>query len=327
MESYVFKHIYELLLAAKRPVFVADQGIDGDSLGSSLAMVDWMKEIGKDVPVFVSGKIPDRYGFLPHLDHCTTDESVLKQADIDLVVTFDCSSAEYAKKCLALVPGRPIVVNIDHHATNPKYGDVNQVIVGAAATAEVVHRFFRENGLNPSREAAVALLTGICFDTTVFSNGATNDRAMHAAADLVRSGAKTSDIVKALFMNRSLSALRVWGLALERLESHAHLECIVTHLTREDLDAAGITDDEAYELKNFLALICDIDTVVMLKERPEGGTGISLRSQKRDVGAVAASFPGGGGHGRASGFVLPDDDIAKAKAKVLEAFGSSVIDS
>ena len=325
MESYVFKRIHELLLAAKRPVFIADKGIDGDSLGSSLAMVDWMKSIGKEVPVFVSGEIPERYRFLPHLETCSTDTSMFEHADVDLVVSFDCSNAEFVRDLVAHCPNRPTVVNIDHHATNPRFGDVNQVIVGAPATAEVVYRFFRENGITPSRDAAVALLTGICFDTTVFQNGATNEQALHAAAELVRYGAKTGDIVRALFMNRSLPALRLWGLVLERLEAHPNLDCVTTYLTRSDLEGSGIEEDEVYELKNFLALICDTDAVVMLKERSEGGTGVSLRSVKRDVGAVAASFPGGGGHTRSSGFVLPDDDIPSAKAKVLEAFAKSVL--
>ncbi len=303
MESYTHKRIHEMLLAAKRPVFIADERLDGDSLGSSLAVADYLKGRGVRVPVFISEAIPGKYQFLPNADLCTTDTAVFDDASIDLIVSFDCSDAEYVKRLHAFTPSRPPIINIDHHATNARYGDVNQVVVASPATAEVVYRFFRENHIVPSRDAATCLITGICFDTTVFSNSATNQRAFEAASDLLMGGARIQEAIRNLYQNRSVHVLRAWGTALERLRRHPDRAVVSTFLTRADVEDNGATHDEIEGLSNFLNLVTEADVLFVMRETEGGGTKVSMRSTGPDVSAIAKAF-GGGGHAKAAGFTV-----------------------
>ncbi len=301
MESYTHRRIHDLLLKAKRPVFIADERIDGDSLGSSLAMADFLKGRGIRVPVFVSEPIPSKYRFLPNVDLCTTDATVFNDPSIDLVVSFDCSDASYVTRLLALCPARPMTINIDHHATNARYGQVNQVVVSSPATAEVVYRWFKENNVVPSREAATCLMTGICFDTTVFSNAGTNLRAFEAASELLMGGAKIQEVIRNMYQNRGVNVLRVWGAALERIRRHESKSVVATFLTRADIDGNGATDDEVDGLSNFLNQVTESDVLFVMRETPDGGIKVSMRSSGPDVAKVAAAM-GGGGHRKAAGF-------------------------
>lgn len=309
MESYTHRKIHDLLLAAKRPVFIADERLDGDSLGSSLALADFLRGRGVRVPVYVAEAIPAKYQFLPHVDLCTSDLSMFDDPAIDLVVTFDCSDGAFVGRLVDRIASRPQVVNIDHHATNPRYGHVNQVIVASPATAEVVYRFFRENQIVPSRDAATCLITGICFDTTVFSNSATNERAFEAASDLLMGGARIQEAIRNLYQNRSVAMLRAWGMALERLKRHDSRAVVATYLTRADIDGSGATDDEIDGLSNFLGFVTEADILFVLRETLDGGIKVSMRSSGSDVGKIAKAH-GGGGHTKAAGFTVAPGSVA-----------------
>ncbi len=304
MEVFTHRHIYDLLLKAERPVFITDERIDGDSLGSALAMADYLASHGKKVPVFVASPIPVQYQRLPRLEQCTTDLHVFADPAIDLVMSFDCSDGVFIRSFTDRIPGRPPLINIDHHATNDRFGDVNQVLVEAPATAEVVHRFFETNHIVPSRDAATCLLMGLCFDTTAFTNAATNHRAFSMASSLVLWGARIQEVIRSLFQNRSVQALRVWGIALGRLQEDAANGTLSTYLTRKDLEENQVTDDEIDGLSNFLNIMIESKTLMVLRETPQGDVKVSMRSLTQDVGAMAKAH-GGGGHMRAAGYTIP----------------------
>ncbi len=327
METTVARQIFDLLRTAKKPVLISDKRIDGDSMGSSLAVLEYLKTLGKETQVYVPSEVPEKYRFLPNAERCTFDRAIFNDPEIDLVVSFDCSEAAYIQELMKLIPGRPTLVNIDHHATNARYGDVNLVVVGSPATAEVVHAFFRVNDVVPSRDAATCLLAGLCFDTTIFTNGGTDERAFAAASDLLLRGGRIQDVIRALFRNRTVDALRLWGTALERLEKHEPLGVLSTYLTRADLDGTGVSDDEADGLSDFLNLVTDAHTLVVMRETKDGAVKASMRSTKFNVSAVAKSF-GGGGHMKAAGFSTLDtklaapEDAKKFMGKILQALAT-----
>lgn len=303
MESYLFEQLLELLQRARYPVLIADERIDDDSIGSSLAVADYLARIGKPTRVFVSKPLPARYREFPHANWCTDAPSIFKDENIDLVVSFDCSDREYVRGLVSKVPGTPFLVNVDHHASNPRYGDLNVLFTTAPATCEVVYRFFKHNGLPISREAATCLLAGICFDTGIFSNSATDERAFLAASDLMLFGARIQDVIRSLFQNRSVSVLRLWGAALERITKHSSSGILSTFLTRRDIEESGVTDDEVDGISNFLGLVSEEHTIFVLRETVGGGVKMSMRSHVYDVSLIAKAL-GGGGHKKAAGFTI-----------------------
>jgi phosphoesterase RecJ-like protein len=313
METYISRQILQKLTNAQHPVLICDERIDGDSLGSSLAVVDYLKlHHGIFVPVYVSEEIPQKYRFLPHIEHCTTDKEIFTNAAIDVVVSFDCSDERYIHGLIERCPNTPLLINIDHHNSNPLYGDINLVMKDAPAAAEVVYRFFRSNQIEPSRDAATALLMGICFDTTIFSNDSTDQRAFNTASDLLRYGARKREVTRAMMANRTIPALRVWGKVLERVYKHPFHDIMSTCITRQDMEEHGVGDEEVDGLNNFLHFIMETDTLFLLKETAAGGVKVSMRTISRDVSRLARNM-GGGGHMKAAGFTIPNSKITILK--------------
>src|SRR6185503_5537888 len=102
------------------------------------------------------------------------------------------------------------------------------------------------------------------------------------------------EIVRMMLSTRSVPVLRLWGTAMERLAEHPVEGFVSTHLTRADVEAHGVKDDEIDGLSNFLSLVTEARTLLVLRETKTGGVKGSMRSISQDVSAVAKAFGGGG---------------------------------
>ena len=296
-----------MALAAERILLCSDERIDGDTTGSTLAMFHWLKGLGKDVRVFSPKPWGESYRTLPGAECVIFDVETFK-AGADLVMIFDCSDGKYIQNLLPDLPSTnyhlPLIV-FDHHATNPQYGTVNQIIVDASSTGEVVWKFFKANRVTINKEMATCLLTAICTDTTLFTNPSTNHVCMEAAAELGLAGAKIQDVVRTFYMNKSVHALRLWGTALERLHELPG-RVIYTCLTQKDLSDIQVGEDQVEGISNFLiGMVMDAHIVCVLHERSDGSVKGGLRTLNGNVAEIALRL-GGGGHVKAAGFTIPD---------------------
>ena len=316
MEKIKHKQINQALGQAKHVLILPDERLDGDSLGAALAMYRYLDRVGKKVTVVCSDQVPDKYQFLDNLEIFASDQALLNDNTIDLIVCVDCSDLDYVQSLTDQVPGRALLINIDHHASNPGFGDLVQLQIDQAATTEILYNFFHENNIYVDPEMATALLTGIYYDTTVFSNRSTRQRSLAIASDLFMLGARVQEVVRYLQLNRSLAVLKIWGLALERLRKHPKLDVVVTFITLQDLEELDAPNESLDGLTNFLHGIIETDSLVVLREIPEGVNG-SMRTMSGDVGLLAQIL-GGGGHTRASGFTIPG-------ARIVEQGGSWAI--
>ncbi|HBR80682.1 TPA: hypothetical protein DEA21_03520 [Candidatus Uhrbacteria bacterium] len=312
MAYSVLEQMHDKLVSAEHPLLVADERLDGDSLGASLAMADYLLRLGKPVRVFISEPIPEKYKLLPHQDLCFFESSELSKISADVVVFFDCSDEKYAERVVQGLSGpRPLVLNIDHHITNPRYGHLHLVDHEAPATCEVVHRFFKENKITINKHIATCLFSGLIFDTTAFSNDATNAVAFSSASELMFAGARGGEAIRLLLKNRSVSALRLWGVALERLWFYEELQAVATCITLQDLEMFEIDEEEIGGLHNFLKGVIDHDTTCVMCEKSDGSVKISLRTDSGDVASIARAR-GGGGHAKAAGFSVPNSRLVCA---------------
>ncbi len=310
MEATRAQQIYQKFLDAKHPVLLLDEHIDGDSLGSCLAMADHLLSLGKMVRIYTVQPIPERYKFLPHLHLCSLDATVLKDSSVDLIAFFDCSDVVFFKHITDSLSTQPVIINIDHHTTNPLFGHYNYVVTHASATAAVLYSIFHQNNVTPSKHAANCLLTGLCYDTTSFTNDATDQQAFFIASELIRLGATPQRIVRSIIADRSIASLRVWGVALERLRAHKAYGVVSTFITRADIETHGVSDEEVDGLANFLHFVSDAHTLFLLKETSDGGVKTSMRSTARDISKIAKLF-GGGGHKKAAGFTIPNSHLSQ----------------
>jgi len=303
-QEIISQKIHHRITQAKKPLFVMHKKPDGDTLGSALALAHWLEAEGKNAIIFCKDVAPKHYDFIPKFDRVRNDPAIFEQ-DVDLIVVLDSGDLMYAgvhEIIEGLSKDLPII-NIDHHATNQNYGQLNLVDAEASSTAEVVYNFFSHNNVKIDKHIATALLVGILTDTTNFTNPGTTVSSMRVASELISHGARTNEISKNLLKNKSIDALRLWGKTLARLEENKELNMAIAVIKKEDFTDIQSPGEAVEGVANFLNALLNVSLVLVLRETDDGFVKGSFRSTDVDVSQIAQAL-GGGGHKKAAGFTI-----------------------
>jgi phosphoesterase RecJ-like protein len=288
----------EVLASAPEVAVACHVSPDCDALGSTAALARAAAAAGKRVvasfgsPFVVSAQ----YGFLD-LSALVPPERF--PAAPGVMVVLDVAAPDRLGELAGPASRAGTVVVIDHHATNPGFGDVAVVEPSAAATAELVYHLVGRLGWPLDAGTATALLAGIVSDTGSFLYSSTAPGVLRVAARLVAAGARPEAIGQSLYESRPFGYLGVAAAVLGRARLEGALLWSV--LYAGDCAAAGVGVEDLDLLIDDLRVAREAEVTVLVKEA-EKGWKVSLRSRGRvDVGAVAARY-GGGGHRNAAGF-------------------------
>ncbi len=291
------------LRGAGRVLVIPHRKPDGDCMGAATAVLQLCDAWGIPVDGFCIDPVPSYLRFLPAQHRILTDPASLASFyDVVLLVDAEVKMAGVAD-LLDSLPHRSLCL-VDHHATTTAAGvDVAVLATESSSTCEMLHYLFRSWGVVLTPDLATSLLCGLVTDTATFSNPGVTTAALVAGADLVRAGARWHEVVGSTTRTRPLSAWRLWGAGLARLRQLPSRNMAVTFILRDEVKATGAEGIEG--LSNFIAAHCAVPTVMVVREQADGTLKGSIRTTAEDidVAAMAASF-GGGGHRKASGFML-----------------------
>jgi bifunctional oligoribonuclease and PAP phosphatase NrnA len=284
---------------------VTHENPDGDALGSMLAMSMALRELGKDVVMYLSGvaPTPGEYGFL--------DLSDLRRAlpdDLEerVLLALDCASERRIGPEPGAVERARMVVNVDHHHDNSRFGDLNLIVDDASSTAEIVRDVLASLDVQLSSDIAEALYVALVTDTGRFQYSNTTPKALRLAADLVEAGADVHGIFRLVYETVQFAKLKLLARALGRAELYENGRLVVSYLLKEDFAEIGAEEPYSEGIIDYLRSVEGSEMVALIREPPrdEGpARRISLRSSRDevDVSAVARAA-GGGGHRQAAGF-------------------------
>lgn len=286
-------------------VVTSHQNVDGDGLGSALALSFLLKRMGKESSVVYDGRVPYFYLFLPGArDVLSFDDFLTHDQFPEVLVVVDCSNPTRLGKVEELLRNVRCVVNVDHHPDNTLFGHVNFVVPLSPASALLVYELARKLDISLDVDIATNILTGIVTDTGGFQFAELNQLMFTVVGELVASGASLSTIMRHVFRYRRLEALRLLSRALDRLTFDPSCRCAVMHLTRKDFQECGAGEEDAEGIVDYGLYIPDAEVSVFLKEIEHEVYKVSLRSRENfDVLLVARHF-GGGGHRKAAGFKM-----------------------
>lgn len=297
------RQIHEHIQGANTLALVSHQNPDGDTLGSALAFAEYLISLGKSVKIYCLSPVPDKFNFLYNIELVSNDPRVFH--GVDTITVVDCGDLRYAGVADLLKDHDATIINIDHHATNEKYGHFNLVMDKWASATEVVYNFFKVNNIRITPTMATALLTGLVTDTDNFTNGATSYTALTAAGELLRLGGNWTVINRSLMQNKSIHLLKLWGIVLSRLNKKPDTDIAYTYLTNKDMVEHGASDADVEGISNFLNKLNDAAISLFMKETSDGKIKGSFRTTQDDVDVAAlAKKMGGGGHKKAAGFTI-----------------------
>lgn len=302
----ISENIKQEINKANNILIISHQKPDGDTLGSNLAFVTYLKKQNKNVASFCTHPLPEKFKFLPNSHHMSDDHRLFTKK-YDLIITVDCASLDYAgvANLMTALPDGYTLINIDHHITNPHFGDINLVIADASSNAEILYRLFKDWGIEWDNDLATNISCGMITDTNGFTNAATNYQCLSAISKMVRQGAKPHHIAKNVLGNIDISNLRLWGRALERLRKSDKYNLIYTWFSRQDFEECQVNENATEGIVNFLHVLKDAKIIMVLTEMPNNTIKGSLRTVENIDLSKVAKFFGGGGHKKAAGFSLP----------------------
>lgn len=308
------KKIHKAITNASEILIVSHQNPDGDTLGSASALATYLKQINKQFGLYCASPVPKQYRFLPHSQIIKNDPSVWEKK-YSIVIVLDSSNTAYAgiAEKLANLKTKPLVINIDHHTTNEKFGDFNLVVTTTSSTTEVLYGFFLSNKIQITDEMATALLTGIITDTDMFSNSGTTKSSMAIASELMKKRAEIKMIKEYLLFDKPISALKLLGVILGRLQIHTVSNIAYTYMTQADLNTYQVLEEELDGVANLLNFLSEGIAALVLKEKKDGTIKASLRTthDTYNVANIAKLF-NGGGHTKAAGFSIIETSMEKA---------------
>jgi bifunctional oligoribonuclease and PAP phosphatase NrnA len=293
------------LREGERFLVVTHENPDGDALGSLVAMTLALRQLGKDVVMFLAGQapVPREYAFM-QLDE------LLREVPADIadrtVVAVDCAKADRIGPDTRLLDEAVSVVDIDHHHDNTRFGDVNLIVADASSTGEVLSDVFAELGVQITPEIAEPLYIALVTDTGRFQYSSTTPKSYRLAADLIEAGADFHAVFRQVYESLELAKFKLIGRAAERTRVLEGGRMTVSHLVRTDFAEVGASETYSEGIIDFLRAIEGNELAVLIREPPRD-TGptrrVSLRSSvdELDVSEIARKF-GGGGHRQAAGF-------------------------
>lgn len=303
-----YESLKELLAKTKKVLLVSHKGPDGDTASANLALALALEQNGTPSVSFCKDPYPESLRFLPAIQRFTQDPAVFNDPTFDAIMVLDSGDLEYAGISDFIhkdVLSRPTLINIDHHITNVFFGDVNVVDSAAVSTTHVLYHLFSAMQLTLTPDIATCLLTGIVTDTGNFSNLATTHESLRVASELVKKGGRMATILSHTKHNKTLSSLKLWGRVFSRLKMDPETGRVTTVVYKKDYEECGVDQESGEGISNFLNVLGDVHSILVLKDMGDGFVRGSLRTTRQgvDVGKVALQY-GGGGHTKAAGFQI-----------------------
>jgi phosphoesterase RecJ-like protein len=289
-----------------RFLVVTHENPDGDALGSLLATTLALRQIGKDVEMILLGDAP-----LPREYHFLQLDGLLREPPPDaherVLVAVDCAKADrIGPGYEALLGVAPLVLDIDHHHDNTRFGSLNLIVANASSTGEVLRDVFAEVGVELTPEIAEPLYVALVTDTGRFQYSNTTPKALRLAAELVDAGADVHQVFQQVYESVEFAKLKLLARALERARVLEGGRIVVSYLVRTDFAEVGAAEPYSEGIIDYLRAVEGAELAVLIREPPRdsGPTRrVSLRASvdELDVSAIARLFEGGG-HRQAAGF-------------------------
>jgi phosphoesterase RecJ-like protein len=288
-----------------RFLVVTHENPDGDALGSLLATTLALRGLGKDAEMFLggTGSLPREYAFM-QLDGLRRD--LPDDLEQRVLVAVDCAKADRIGPDPDPVERASLVLNIDHHHDNTRFGDLNLIVADASSTGEVLRDLIRELGVELTPELAEPLYIALVTDTGRFQYTNTTPKALRLAAELVEAGADVHAVFQQVYESVEFAKLKLLARALDRARVLEGGLIIVSHLLRKDFAEVGAAEAYSEGIIDYLRAVEGAELAALIREPPrdDGPTRrVSLRASvdELDVSAIARLF-GGGGHRQAAGF-------------------------
>jgi bifunctional oligoribonuclease and PAP phosphatase NrnA len=311
-----FEQIGQALREGGRFAVLSHIRPDGDALGSQLALGLSLKRLGKDVRIWNEEGMLEKYSYLPSANLLTKPPA--DPEDVDVAIALDTAIQNRLGTALPAVRSAKVWINIDHHPSNPGYGDLVYINPKAPATGQILFELIRSEKLPIDAAIAENLYVAISTDTGSFQYPNTTARTFEMAAELVRAGVDVGRVSQLTYENYPRRRAELLRDLLGTMRFEANDRVASFSLSLATAKKLGVLPEDNEGLIDHLRAIHGVIVAVFFEELADGKVRVSMRSksEKVNVCAICEKF-GGGGHVLAAGARIPGT-LAEVEKKILE---------
>ena len=316
MSAAKFEQIGQALREGGRFAVLSHVRPDGDALGSQLALGLSLKRLGKDVRIWNEEGMLEKYSFLPSANLLTKPPA--DPEDVDVAIALDTAIQNRLGTALPAVRSAKVWINIDHHPSNPGYGDLVYINPKAPATGQILFELIRSEKLPIDAAIAENLYVAISTDTGSFQYPNTTARTFEMAAELVRAGVDVGRVSQLTYENYPRRRAELLRDLLGTMRFEANNRVASFSLSLATAKKLGVLPEDNEGLIDHLRAIHGVIVAVFFEELADGKVRVSMRSKSETVNvcAICEKF-GGGGHVLAAGARLRGA-LGEVEKKILE---------
>ena len=323
LTNSTFAEIAQVLRSHDRFLVLSHVRPDGDALGSEIAMGLVLQQLGKNVKVWNEEGLLEKFSFLPGGELVSMPPN--EPEDFDVVLALDTATRQrLGDNCLAAVGRAKVWINIDHHPSNPRYGDLVHIDPIAPATGQILFELLQSQGLPLDEAVAENLFAAISTDTGSFQYPNTTARTFEIAADILRCGIKVGELSQKLYESYPRRRIELLRVLLDRMRFDADGKVASFSLPIATANELGVIPEDNEGLIDHLRAIQGVIIAIFFEELEDGKVRVSMRSkdERADVCEICLRFKGGG-HKLAAGARVPGalEDVAN---RVIAAAVASV---
>jgi bifunctional oligoribonuclease and PAP phosphatase NrnA len=297
------------------------QNMEGDAIGSMLALAELLQAAGKKVILLPPENMPDAYKFLPGASKVKLKKD-LSGIKYDVACLVDCTDLDRLGKVKSGIYLTRPIINIDHHISNANFGSVNWVDPKMSCSGEQIYHLFKKMSLPINKKAALYMYIAILTDTGSFRYSNTTAMTHEIAAELITLGVNPTDVYRKIYEEASFYSLSLLSSVLSTLKTASNGRIAWIRITRNMLKKYSSSLDDTQDFVNFPRAMKGVKISIAFKEVEKGIVEASFRSNDGfDVNKIARHF-GGGGHTSASGCTLKGTMGEIEKAVLVKAKAS-----
>ncbi len=321
IDAASLQKIQSIIQNGKKFVLTTHVNADGDGIGSEIAFLHYLRELGKTVHVFNHNPTPENLEFLDRrgelqLFDATKHAEIVREADA--VFILDISDWERLRELGKLLRQISITkICIDHHPLEGKFADLDWILTEASSTGEMMYDLLTKLGARLQGKMLDALYTAILTDTGGFRFSNTNPAAHQICADLIARGLKPHHIYQEIYEKQSANKMRLLGKILNSLNFSSDGRLVWFMVTQELMRTTGTQPRDTEGFADFPRSIDGVELCLMFLETEKRQAKISFRSKGKIVVNGLANRYGGGGHPYASG-ALVDGNFQQVVQQVVE---------
>ena len=310
MNKTKIKKLEKLLSSPQKISIIPHKNPDGDALGSSLALMQYLNNKShhaviispNDYPEFLKW-LPGEKSILKFSKNEKISKNILKESSLIFVLDFNDLKRVGDLNNL-IESSKSIKVMIDHHENPENFADLNFSFPEISSTCEIVYNIiYSLDSFFINKDIATCLYTGIMTDTGSFKYPSTTSETHKIISKLIEYGANGSKIYEKIYDEFSLNKLKLLSICLNNIRKIEKLPIVYMTLNQKELDNCSFKKGDSEGFVNYGLSIKGIKlSIILIENKDEKIIKMSFRSKGNfPTNLFAEKFFNGGGHANASG--------------------------